>query len=437
MTVEEVDISAREEKPVALTGQHEGQTTNIAQRVLTRENAVLVGLVFVLVLAAYFRFTGLDWDGNHHLHPDERFLTEIASRLQPVDDPLAYLRTSESTLNPYNIDKSFYVYGNFPMTVIVYASNWLQQLCRATVDLCSYNYAGYDGVHLVGRFFSGFVDLISVLFIFLIGRRLYGWRAGLLGALLLGIAVMPIQQSHFFTMDNWAAALCTVALYGAVRASEDARHKRWWLLFGLFLGLAVSSRINVAPLAAIAPIAGVIWLARREQQAAPGLGWRYINTERGNVDLQRVILGVLLAAVMSLTTFRLAQPYAFMDAEMVRQTVQAETGRQPSSIRVAMQSIVGFNPNWISNMQEIQAQQSPEAAHPPALQWTARAPILFPLSNMVLYGMGLSAGIAAVVGFLWALWRTLRAHPQWIAHAIPVAWAGAYFLFMGTRWVKS
>lgn len=437
MTAEEVDIAARDEGPVALTGQQEAATTRIRQRVLTGENIAFVGLVLVLLVAAYFRFTGLNWDANHHLHPDERFLTEIASRLQPVSDPLAYLRTSESTLNPYNIDKPFYVYGNFPMTVLVYVANWVDQVCRFAGNLCAYNYAGYDGVHLVGRFFSGFVDLISILFIFLIGQRLYGWRAGLLGAFLLGVAVMPIQQSHFFTMDNWAAALCTIALYATVRASEDAGRKRWWLLFGLFLGLAVASRVNVAPLAAIAPIAGAIWLARREQHAAPGIGWRYINTARGSIDLQRVILGVLLAAIMSLVTFRLAQPYAFMDAAMVRETVLAETGRQPSSVRVTLQSLVGFNPNFISNMQEIQAQQSPEAAHPPALQWTARAPILFPLSNMVLYGMGLSAGLAAVLGFLWALWRTLRAHPEWIAHAIPVAWAGGYFLFMGTRWVKS
>ena len=57
-------------------------------------------LIVVLLIAAYFRFTGLDWDDNYHLHPDERFLTMVASSLESVSDPISYLRTSESTLNP-------------------------------------------------------------------------------------------------------------------------------------------------------------------------------------------------------------------------------------------------------------------------------------------------------------------------------------------------
>ncbi|MEM7039293.1 MAG: glycosyltransferase family 39 protein, partial [Bacteroidota bacterium] len=65
---------------------------------------------------------------------------------------------------------------------------------------------------------------------------------------------MPIQQSHFYTMDNWAAALTTITMYFAVRASEDARKLRWWVLFGLMLGLTIASRINVAPLALMAGV---------------------------------------------------------------------------------------------------------------------------------------------------------------------------------------
>ncbi len=88
-------------------------------------------------------------------------------------------------------------------------------------------------------------------------------------------------------------------------------------------------------------------------------------------------------------------------------------------------------------MEEIQRLQAPDASFPPALQWTDRTAIIFPLTNMVLYGMGLTAGIAAWLGLLWALWRIIRFRSDWMSHAIPVIWSGAYFLFMGTRWVKS
>lgn len=398
------------------------------------EDLVLIPLILIILLGAYFRFNGLNWDDGTHLHPDERFLTGVATSLQPVTDPLAYLRTSESSLNPYNSGNGFYVYGNFPMTATRYVAEWVNQACATFLDSCTHNYTGYDGIHFVGRALSGLIDLVSVLFIFLIGYRLYDWRAGLLAALLLALAVMPIQQSHFFTMDNWAAGLTTVTMYMAVRAADNARQKRWWLLFGLFLGLTVASRINVAPLAAMAGVAGIAWLARRGE-GHPNI--TYLWTRPGSLDLQVVILGVALAALMSLLTFRLAQPYAFADANIIRQTALEETGQEPSALRTAIGAIVGLNPQWRSNMSEIQGQQSPEASFPPALQWTNRTPILFPLSNMVLYGMGLTAGIMAWVGFLWAVWQIIRTRPGWIAHLLPVAWVGGYFFFMATRWVKS
>jgi YYY domain-containing protein len=401
-------------------------------------------LLLILLLGAYFRFTGLNWDGNFHLHPDERFLTIVTTQLQPVDSLAAYLRTSESTLNPYNMGQGFYVYGNFPLTVARYSAEWANALCAqlspqapALQAICQYNFTAYDGVHLYGRFLSGLMDLIAILFTFLIGRRLYDWRAGLLAALLLAAAVMPIQQSHFFTMDNWAAALTTMTIYAAVRAAGlgDKTLKfrpLWYAAFGLTFGLATASRINMAPLALIVNLAALIWLAQR------GHTWHTIwRTGNGRIDLQRVILGVLIAAVLSILTFRLTMPYAFADRTLAEEQIILATGAVPNEAELLIRSIFGFNPQWRGNMEEIQRLQSPDASFPPALQWTDRAPILFPLVNMVLYGMGLTAGIAAWIGFFWALSRILRAKPDWVAHAIPVAWSGFYFLFMGTRWVKS
>ena len=409
----------------------------------TWESVTLLLLMLVLFLAAYFRFTGLNWDANHHLHPDERFLTIVASSLESVPDPLSYLRTSESTLNPYNVGQGFYVYGNFPMTVTRYIGEWATTACsflsEADVPLCTINFTAYDGIHLLGRFLSGLLDLVSIIFTFLIGRRLYDRRVGLLGALLLALAVMPIQSSHFFTMDNWSAALTTMSLYAAVRASslgDEHLHwqYRWYILFGIGLGLATASRINMAPLAIVIGLSAILWLIRRSD--ATVLTWDMIRGWRGPA-LQQVIGGVALAAVVSMITFRLAQPYAFTDAALAKEQVVSATGQEPGVVELALRSIVGFNTQWLGNMEEIQRLQAPDASFPPAMQWTDRTAIIFPLTNMVLYGMGLTAGIAAWLGFLWALWRIIRFRSGWMSHAIPVFWSGIYFLYMGSRWVKS
>ena len=407
------------------------------KRPFSWESLSLLILLLILVMAATFRFTGLTWGEGNFLHPDEFFLMDVASRLRPADSFFQYLRTSESPLNPYNVDKGFYVYGNFPMTFTRYFAEWATAACNSFLDVCSQTYNSFYGLQHTGRFLSALVDLITVFITFLIGRRLYSWQAGLLAAFFQGTAVMAIQQSHFFTMDNWAAFFTTLAVYTAVRAAGfgDARLKwqiHWWILFGLALGLAVASRINVAPLAVIINISAVAWLVRR------GHTWHSLrHTHLGSLDFQRVFLGVLVAATVSLIIFRLAQPYAFADATIARNELITQRGEEPGTASVLLRSVMGFNPQWQSNMEEIQHQQSPEAVFPPALQWVARAKIIFPFTNMVLYGMGITAGLTAWAGLFWALWRIVRARPDWIVHAIPVTWSLLYFLFMATRWVKS
>ncbi len=440
---EENQTAAGERTPV--DGQDVEPTTEEGPRIrrFDWETAAVFLLMLVLLVGAYFRFSGLDWDGSHHLHPDERFLTIVASSLESVSDPLSYLRTSESTLNPYNIGQTFYVYGNFPMTVTRYVAEGANAVCSYLGGfepaLCDTNYTAYDGVQLLGRFLSGLMDLLSIFFTFLIGRRLYDWRVGLLGALLLALAVMPIQQSHFFTMDNWAAALTTMTIYTAVRAStigggSTEWRALWYILFGVGLGLATASRINIAPLAGMIAIGAFLWLLKRNGIQVPDLA--ALRTVPSS-DFNRAIFGVALAAVVSIVVFRLAQPYAFSDAALVREQALANSGDAPGMLGTAVRSLVGFNEMWLANMEEIQRLQAPEASFPPALQWTDRAAILFPLTNMVLYGMGITAGIAAIGGLFWALWRIVRLRTDWMSHAIPVIWSLGYFLFMGTRWVKS
>ncbi len=57
---------------------------------ITRSNMLVGVLLFLaLIVGGYFRFVGLNWDDFTHLHPDERFLTDVAQglghRLTPSD----------------------------------------------------------------------------------------------------------------------------------------------------------------------------------------------------------------------------------------------------------------------------------------------------------------------------------------------------------------
>src|SRR5512140_265513 len=62
--------------------------------------AIPLLLLVALIGGAYFRFTGLDWDHEQHLHPDERFLTMVADAWKLPGSLGQYFDNSKSSVNP-------------------------------------------------------------------------------------------------------------------------------------------------------------------------------------------------------------------------------------------------------------------------------------------------------------------------------------------------
>lgn len=339
-------------------------------------------LLVILALAAGLRFVGLNWDEYTHLHPDERFLTLVESNIQPPESLAEYFDTENSPLNPHNKDAGFFVYGTLPIFLVRYVAEWVGQ-------------TGYDEIHLVGRAVSSTFDLISIVLVYLIGARLYRRRVGLLAAALSAVSVLLIQHAHFFVVDPIANTFILAGFYFAVRIKDEGRLQDY-LLFGAALGMAVASKINAAPLAGVAALAGLTrWLQ------AP-------LTQRNQVAF-KVLANLSAAAFLSLVVFRIFQPYAFSGP-----------------------TIFGVIPNdrWLNNMAEIREMNRGNTDAPYALQWANRAPILFSLSNLVLWGLGAPLGIVAWLGWGWAAIQVFRG--RWNRHLLLVVWTGAYFLWQST-----
>ncbi len=357
-------------------------------------------LVWILLVGAYLRLNGLDWDQRTHIHPDERFLTMVTGALQPPDSLKQYFDSTTSPLNPFNRGHTNFVYGTWPIFIVRYVAGWLHR-------------TGYDQLHLVGRGLSGLFDLAGVVLIFLIGRRLYGDRVGLLAAALTALSVLNIQQSHFFTVDTFAAFFVLWTFYWAVRAAES---DDWWpyILQGIGLGMAVASRINVIVLLAVIFLAAGqrLWArldAIDARTAAP-------RVRRRAYVLALEMIGVRLAVsvVLAVLTFRVCQPYAFGGTSFFDFTLSKQ---------------------FLDNMKYIRKLIGGQLDTPPGHQWTARTPLLFPWKNMVLWGLGLPLGLAA-----WAGWAVAAARLVWRRegkHLLPVAWVGLMFTYQGVQFVKS
>jgi YYY domain-containing protein len=397
--------------------------------------------LLVFVLAGYLRLTGVNWGEGQHQHPDENFQEEVLSSLRaqkckdatlPVDacpleqrtwlSPADYFNSKTSTLNPYNRGFSFYVYGDLPLTIT-----------RVAVDAMN-----VTNVKYLGRQFSALADLFTILFLYLAVSRLYNRRVALLASLFSALAVLQIQQSHFFTTDLFVNAFAFLAVYLAVQildapgpeemvpeAADDTAASgvpgttreetlpeqefgfssyRAMLTspllllsigFGFAFGMALACKVNIFPLALLLPGAfAVRHLERHKGQSLDSLKpeyWYWI--------LVCLVAGGLAAVI----SFRIFQPYAFNG--------------------------IGVSSQWISNIQEQRVQATGLADLPWNLQW-ARRSHLYSFENLTKWGLGLPLGILAWAGFLLMGWRIFKG--AW-RHALLWGWTALYFLWQSMQ----
>jgi YYY domain-containing protein len=385
-------------------------------------------LVALLLIGAYLRFTGLDWDEDQWIHPDEGHMRIITSAIQMPDDPSLYFDTHRSPLNCRNRGH-LYSYGTLPLFLTRMTAEWLDRSCGEDPGALSAAVAsllvgpaaaaecspgaftgGYSA--RVGRMWAALADLGTILVVYLLGCRLYGKGVGLVSATLATLTAFSIQQAHFFTVDSMACFFTILTAYFSVRAGQSGS----WVDFGLAglaTGLSAACKVSAVFAALLVALAAMWrWLEyrprspRRPSQSKSGL------FSSGSI-LPSLVLGLALAGFLSLVAFRIAQPYAFEGPGFL--------GVRPS-------------PEWFDRLKQIRAEQSGETDLPYGRQWTDRAPILFSWTNMVIWGMGLPLGLAAWVGWAVIGFELLRGK---YTHLVLWPWATLMFLYQSTGWVKA
>ncbi|MEA3338668.1 MAG: glycosyltransferase family 39 protein, partial [Chloroflexota bacterium] len=378
-------------------------------------HASLLILTAILLVGGYLRFTNLHWDEGLWIHPDEAHMQNTLGAIHTPDSLSLYFDTHNSPLNVRNNQDRRYSYGTLPLFVARITTEWLDRACGESPDILSVAVASLfvgppdaDSTILchpgtftggrgkqVGRALSGLADLGTLALIYLIGRRLYAESVGLLAAGLGALTAFSIQQAHFFTVDSMACFFTILTVYFSVRAGQSGSWASF-ALAGLATGLAGACKVSAAP-AALLVVLAVVW---RWTQSLPR-------------SLAPLLLRLFLAGLFAIIAFRIAQPYAFEGPGFF--------GLRPS-------------PEWFERLGQIAHEQSGEVDLPSGRQWANRAAILFPLKDILFWGMGLPLGLAACAGWALAgieLWRGKR------VHLVLWGWGTLLFLYHGTRWVKT
>ncbi|MEJ2732828.1 MAG: glycosyltransferase family 39 protein, partial [Anaerolineae bacterium] len=391
---------------------------------------VILALVAILIMGAAFRFYNVNWDeGTYHIHPDERHTTMVITRIEWPGSLGEYFDTSHSLLNARNVDM-VYFYGTLPLFLTKYVAGLVGR-------------TGYDEIHLVGRVLSGLFDLASVLLLFFLARRLFDWRVGLISSFLLSLTALSIQGSHYFAVDTFLTFFVLLTIWFTLDVAEG---KGWtaFVALGSSMGLTLACKVSVYLLVVVVALGG--WVRLRRNLA---------EGQAGRRTTLRTLGGLILAAMVAIAVFRVAQPYAWAGPNYDGwESVPDPWGdrlevfqKVPEPIRAVLMP----NPQWIADIVSAGAQQTGEADLPWGRQWTERTPWLWPLENMVLWAMGVPLGVAAWLGTALVVVQMSRAWWQrrsrrkagrgerrnWDLILIPLAWVLLTFLWQGMQYVKS
>jgi len=278
---------------------------------LTRSRLLLLLPLLIAAVAFGLRIQGLDWDGGHFFHPDERSIYMRAEQMHrtlidgpgwqlsanqdfPLDEPGfpgigTFFDKDASPLNPH-----WFSLGTIAIYILV--------IVRAVMGLFMDNVSLQD-LAIAGRVIGALVDTGTVVMLYLLGRRLFSPAVGLLAMALGAFTVINIQLAHFYRPELFVMFLALATLWWVFNVLDHGR-RRDHLLLGTMVGLSFAFRSSSGPL--LLPVFAVYGLIAWRR-------WQAQGPARPLAVIAPVMLWALAAGATSLAVFVFVQPYALLD----------------------------------------------------------------------------------------------------------------------------
>ncbi len=407
-----------------------------------RYSTILI-LAAILIVAAFFRFYDRNFDQGTSQHPDEIAIVGHTlgltwpTSIQQVFDP------QNSPLNLRAHDR--YPWGSLPVYISRTAAWVADQIAPIfNPSIKGYYLQDYLGAQMVGRTMASIFDLISILLVFLIARRLFSTRTALIAAALVALSVTNIQIAHFYITEPFMVAFMLAGLYFCVVLMQKPS---WWAaaLAGLFVGFSVASKVTSALIFLMIIAAIVLRAAYRKRSRTLGaelddpVGVVPASTEERSLTFgQHLRRGLaryaVIGALFTLIGFQIGEPYALWQFDFSR--FHAAPG-QADTIQNALQNFMETNPWGLGIVQEAGYQSgSDQADIPYTRQYVGTVPVLYQFEQVVFWGVGVVPGLIMVAGILVALWLALKRKP---AEILLLSFAIPYFatiLIGETKWMR-
>ncbi len=347
-------------------------------------------LLIIFGLGIFLRLYDVNWDQGYHLHPDERFLTMVGNALKFPSLLINYFNPYISSFNPANNNFTFFVYGLFPITI-----NKLLAL--------AFNTDTYADFTIQGRIVSAFFDAIIILLIFktveifeieyTLNKKIKYYAS-----FFYAISVLPIQLSHFFAVDTFLNMFMFLSFYSMLKFWQKSS-LLFFLVSSISFGLAISCKLTgvfILPLNIF--LLGTIFLRT------------YKKSKKGEYCIFHFSFLFIVYFILAYLVVRLADPYMFASANIL--------DVRPNSL-------------FIENLRQLKSWEGKDVWFPPAVQWMNKTPIIFSLTNLVMFGIGLPYFMCFIVGIYLSVKRR-QTHIFFI-----LCWIILFFLYQSTQFVKT
>lgn len=366
----------------------------------------LIIFIVIFCIGSFIRLYPNNWDEGAHLHPDERFLTMVGNKMEIPKNIHTYFSQTESPFNPANLDFSFFVYGILPLTLTKFMAILL------SMD-------NYELFTLLGRSVSAFLDILTLflvykIVIFMEKKYHLPLYSGLLSTFAYAFFVLPVQLSHFFTVDMFVQFFLLLAFYLLLRF----RHRQsafFILLGGVFFGLSLASKISaifILPLFLVIMSVAIFFPIHYGITSQHFLRAFWYGLKHSFTRKAFLLTGFLL--LFFFTTYfslRLANPYIFASPSLLQPFLSAD---------------------FFQDIQTLKSFDNPDAAFPPSVQWVNKLPIIFSLVNLSLFGVGIFFSITIAIGIFLLLKKYQHLDLFFI-----IFWCVCFFLYQSTQFVKT
>lgn len=191
-------------------------------------------IILIFILSLLVRTLGISHGFPFIFHPDEPAVVRSATGIR-------------FDLNPKHFDwPSLHFYLNFFIySAFILFRSFLQVLDLKEFIVSIYPILWRDPLvfYLISRLFNAFLGALTVVPIYLTGKRLFNNKIGLLSALVLGLFPFLSYSSHFALVDIPMVFWLTWGIYFASGILKENNIKNY-IYAGLFFGLSASTKYN-------------------------------------------------------------------------------------------------------------------------------------------------------------------------------------------------